>query len=136
MKKLLLLFLGLAGCATAPTFPEVDTTWTTHTGQLRYTTSERTIIGEFFASHRGDAFRLEFSKGGAFPLLRVARHRERATADGPMALGSWTGLAEGAPAYLRSWTTAVPAAIAQPHGPTVEVAGTQPGESFIFVFNR
>lgn len=133
--KRLALCLALAGCTTAPHFPEPSPAWTTHTGQLRHTTAERSVIGEFSATHHGGDFRLEFSKGGAVPLLRIARHGQHARAEGPLARGRWSGLATDAPAPLRGWLIDVPRAFTQP-APRIELTGPQPGERFVFILNR
>ncbi len=133
--KRLALCLALAGCTTAPTFPEPDKSWASSSGQLQYSTAERSVIGEFIASRREGDFRIEFSKGGAVPLLRVARHGEWASAEGAMARGRWSGLAANAPAPLRGWVVDVPAAFARAGG-RMEVPGAQPGEKFVFIFNR
>jgi hypothetical protein len=145
----------LAGCATAPTFPAPNADWKSFTGQLQYVTPARSIIGEFTATRHGDEFRLEFSKGGAMTLLRLARHGDLILAEGPLARGRWHGRAEAAPAYLRGWT-AVPGAFAsvarEPDAPhdgietelvldhnkpkSLSFRGAQTGEKFIFQFNR
>jgi hypothetical protein len=141
----------LAGCATAPTFPAPNADWKSFTGQLQYVTPARSIIGEFTATRHGDEFRLEFSKGGAMTLLKLARHGDLILAEGPLARGRWHGRAEAAPAYLRGWT-AVPGAFASIYGesgaPGTEVVldhnnpksltfrGAQAGEKFAFQFNR
>lgn len=153
MKKLLILSLALTGCATVPTFPEPDASWTMSSGQLQYVTAERSVIGEFTAWKRANDFRLEFTKGGAFTLLRVDRHGMHARADGPLARGRWTGNVSAAPPRVRSWVnqvftafggmesiqgaalTAAARADRRMAG-RIEILGAQPGERFVFVFNR
>lgn len=138
MKRYFLFCIALVGCASAPTFPEPDKSWTSTTGQLQYSTADRSLIGEFVASTRGDDFRLDFSKGGAVPLLRVARHGDLARAEGALARGRWSGAAASAPAPLRSWVNEVPAAFARAASgrARIEFAGSQPGEKFVFILNR
>ncbi len=128
----------LGGCATPLAFPEPDRSWKSYSGQLQYATPARSLIGEFVASQNGKGdFRLEFSKGGSVPLLRVSRHGELARAEGALARGRWSGVAARAPGPLRGWVSEVPAAFAQVAGRTrLEVAGSQPGEKFVFIFNR
>ena len=146
----------LAGCATTPSFPEPDKTWQTFNGQLQYITPGSRVIGEFEASSRNGDFRIQFTKGGAVPLLRVSRHQEYAVAEGALARGRWQGKADKAPAALRGWVNEVPRGFSglgpimtaargasrsqgvpggeQPR--RMEIQGTQPGERFIFVFDR
>lgn len=128
----------LGGCATPPAFPEPDRSWKSYSGQLQYTNPQRSLIGEFVASQnsRGD-FRLEFSKGGSMPLLRISRHGELARAEGALARMGWRGVADKAPGPLRGWVKEVPAAFAQTGSRSrLEVAGASPGEKFVFILNR
>jgi len=124
-----------AGCATRPVFPEPDASWQTSSGQLQYTTAERSLIGEFVVSQRPGSFRLEFSKGGAVPLLRIARSGEHGRAEGTLARGEWSGPVKKAPAPLRAWLIDVPEMLSRP-ADRLEIPGTQPGEKFVFVFNQ
>jgi hypothetical protein len=148
--------LILAGCASVPPFPEPDRSWQTFHGQLQYITSGNRVIGEFAASRRDGDFRLEFTKGGAVPLIRISRHQQYARAEGALARGRWLGTADKAPAALKGWLNEVPrgfsglgpvmaAARVAAHQPgmsgsegpqRMEVDGIQPGERFIFVFDR
>lgn len=136
--KRLALALAFAGCVAPQNFPEPDKSWPSYSGQLRYVTAGRSLIGEFVASAHGDDFHLEFSKGGAVPLLRVARHGALARVEGALARGGWSGAAEKAPAPLRAWVNDVPAAFARTGAreTRIEVPGTQPGERFTFMLNR
>lgn len=147
----------LAGCASVPPFPEPDKTWQSFNGQLQYITKERRVIGEFEASSRNGDFRLQFTKGGSVPLIRVSRHQQYARAEGAFARGHWQGIAAKAPAPLLGWVTEVPrgftgigpvmvaariASLQQgaigggDHPRRMEIQGTQPGERFVFVFDR
>lgn len=150
----LLAILALASCATSPDFPAPTAQWETFTGQLQYVTPERSVVGEFTAARHGGEFRLEFSKGGAVTLLKLARHGDILRAEGPLAHGRWQGASDAAPAHLRGWA-AVPAGFdgfeknsriprsgVQPeivfdHGrpKTLALPGAQPGERFTFRFN-
>jgi hypothetical protein len=145
-----------AGCATAPPFPEPDKSWQTFNGQLQYITAGNRLIGEFEASGQNGDFQFQFTKGGAVPLIRVSRHRQYARAEGALARGRWQGKADNAPAELRGWVNEVPqgfsglvpimtaARSAAPRQTAsggerprrMEIQGAQPGERFIFVFNR
>ena len=146
----------LGGCATIPAFPEPDATWKTFNGQLQYATTGNRVIGEFEVSHRDEDFRLVFTKGGAVPLIRVSRHQQYARAEGALARGQWQGLANNAPAGLKGWVAELPRAFSgldpimvaarsagRSQGATggerprrMEIEGTQPGERFVFVFDR
>jgi hypothetical protein len=148
--------LVLAGCSSIPSFPEPDRSWQTYNGQLQYITSGNRVIGEFAASRRDGDFRLEFTKGGAVPLIRVSSHQQFARAEGALARGHWQGTADKAPVALRGWLNEVPrgfsglgpvmaaakVAAQQPgvirgEGPQrMEIDGIQPGERFIFIFER
>lgn len=151
----LLALTLLAGCATAPDFPAPNDLWESFTGQLQYLTPKRSMIGEFTAARHGEDFRLEFSKGGAMTLLKLARHGDFIRAEGPLARGRWYGRADAAPAYLRGWA-AVPAGFASlernPRIPrngirpevtldrgrpkSLTLPGARVGEKFTFQFNR
>lgn len=153
---LLTACLMVAGCRTIPPFPEPDRSWQTFTGQLQYITASSRVIGEFEASTRNGDFRLQFTKGGAVPLIRVARHQQYAHAEGALARGHWRGVADGSPAALRGWLTEVPRGFSglgpvmaaarlassqqgssgSEHPQRMEIQGTQPGERFVFVFDR
>lgn len=144
MRSMTMLFaacFALAGCATSPQFPEPDQSWQTYNGQLQYITADNRVIGEFEASRRGEDFSLQFTKGGAVPLIRVTRHEQYARAEGALARGRWQGTIEKAPAALRGWVDAVPRGFSQKTTPggspqRIEIPGSQPGERFIFVFVR
>jgi hypothetical protein len=145
----------LAGCANAPDFPPPNDLWESFTGQLQYRAPERSIVGEFTAARHGEDFRMEFSKGGAVTLLKLARHGDLILAEGPLARGRWHGRADAAPAWLRGWVTVPagfagvarnprvsrngvrPAATVDRNRPkSLALPGAQAGESFMFHFNR
>jgi hypothetical protein len=145
----------LAGCATAPDFPAPNDRWESFTGQLQYATPERSVVGEFTAARHGEDFRLEFSKGGAVTLLKLAGHGGFIRAEGPLAHGRWHGRADAAPAYLQGWV-AVPTGFAslgknsriprtgihpeatfdREHPNSLTIPGARAGEKLTFHFNR
>ena len=139
MKRIHFLFLPLllGACSSTPKFSEPTAAWQSRTGQLQYVMPERSIIGEFAVSHSDGDFRLDFTKGGSVPLMRVARHAEFARAEGPLARGRWSGRAAQAPVALHGWVQEVPRVLtAMRGGRRVEIAGGRPGERFVFIFNR
>jgi hypothetical protein len=145
----------LASCATSPEFPVPNDLWETFTGQLHYITPERSVVGEFTAARHAEDFRLDFSKGDAFPLLKLSQHGELLRAEGPLARGRWHGRVESAPPHLRGWAR-VPAGFAtleknvrfprtgvrpevvvdRGRPKVLTVPGGQAGERFIFRFNH
>lgn len=144
-RSLLLLPLLLAGCASVPPFPEPSSEWKTFSGQLQYANSERSLIGEFAGSRKGDEFRLDVSKGGSVPLLRISRHGQYWRAEGALARGKWQGDLAHVPKPLRGWVVEVPGAFGvtgsnqkpmSNSATRVEVEGGQPGEKFTLVLNR
>jgi hypothetical protein len=129
--------LVLGGCASLPTFPKPDQSWQTKSGQLQYVAAGKRVIGEVEVSRRGGDFRLQFTKGGAVPLILVSRHGQNARAEGALARGSWQGLADRAPTALRGWVIDVPREFSRAgDSRRLEVSGSQAGEQFIFVFDR
>jgi hypothetical protein len=129
--------LALAGCTSLPPFPEPDRTWQTFNGQLQYITAASRVIGEFEVTRRDGDFRLQFTKGGAMPLIRVSRHGQFARAEGALARGHWQGVADQAPAALRGWVNDVPREFSDGNkAGRMEIKGSQAGERFVFVFDR
>lgn len=129
----------LSACATGATdFPQPTAAWKTDAGQLQYVSAERPVIGEFTAAHLGRDLRFEFSKGGALPLLRLARTGDTLRAEGPLARGKWEGPASSAPAHLAGWVRVSSALIGSSakRGASLTVAGLQAGERFNLHFNR
>ena len=155
----LTIAVAVCGCATTPQaqqFPQPTNLWESFDGQLQYVTPDHSVIGEFVASRHSADFHLEFSKGGAVPLIKVSRHEQLARAEGPLARGRWQGEASTAPAALRGWVDEVPKAFLQlehnmkiPRRPTnsrvdvdrsrprrMEIPGGQKGEKFVFILNN
>ena len=135
---LALMSLALAGCASAPMrFPQPDAQWRTATGQLRYATLERAVIGEVVVAQRGrDDFQLDFSTGPGVPLMKLRLHGGRARAEGVLARGAWQGRPARAPRRLRPWLAlAGQLDLAAASGPA-SVVVPETGERFVFLFGR
>ena len=128
--------LLLAACQTPHEFTTPDRSWTTRTGQLRYTSGEHVLVGEVVVSQRGAAdFQIEFQKGGGLPLLKLRMDSTTACAEGLFARGSWQGPPDRAPKPLRGWIGLREAfAKRQPERFTVSPANS--GDRFEFVFSR
>jgi hypothetical protein len=95
---------AIAGCETPRQFATPDASWETHTGQLKFTSAERVLIGEVIVRRRGtEDFQLEFQKGGGIPLMRLRVDATMARAEGPLARGAWQGPPDQAPKPLRGW---------------------------------
>ena len=148
------------GCATPSvsngSFPQPTDLWESFSGQLQYVSPGNSVIGEFVAARHADDFHLEFSKGGAVPLIKVSRHAGLARAEGPLARGRWQGEAGSAPGQLRGWVDEVPRVflglernMVIPRGATrprvdvdrgrprrIEVPGAQAGEKFVFILSH
>jgi len=151
--------LCLCACAStheAQQFPQPTNLWESFDGQLQLVSPGHSVIGEFEAARFSGDFHLEFSKGGAVPLIKVSRPGQLARAAGPLARGRWQGDASSAPAALRGWVYEVPNVFLQlehnmkiPRRPTnsrldvdrarprrFEIPGGQPGEKFVFFLNN
>jgi len=106
LPALLLIFAGaavLTGCAGRDNFAAPTADWQTFTGQMYYS-GTRSVVGDVVVRRLGQSdFRLEFSSGPGFPLMRLSQSAIRSRAEGVFAHGSWQGGAEHAPKLLRSW---------------------------------
>lgn len=128
--------LLLAACQTPHSFTTPDASWRTHTGQLKFTSGERVLIGEVVVSQRGaEDFQLEFQKGGGIALLKLRLDATTARAEGLLARGSWQGPPEKAPAALRGWME-LRKAFAQAPASRVTFAPRDSQDRFEFVFTR
>ncbi len=139
MKKLGYLgaaFLLFAGCQTPHEFAASDRSWKTQTGQLKYTSGQRVLVGEVVVSRRGAAdFQIEFQKGGGLPLLKLRMDATTARAEGWFARGSWQGAPDRAPRPLRGWV-ALRAAFASRQPERFTVTPRDSEDRFDFVFNH
>ena len=126
----------LAACATPHEFTTPDASWKTRTGQLKYTSGERVLVGEVVVSQRGAAdFQIEFQKGGGLPLLKLRMDSTTARAEGIFARGSWQGTPDRAPKPLRGWVGLREAFTkTQPERFTVKPRDSQ--DQFDFIFSR
>jgi hypothetical protein len=94
----------LGGCQTAHPFATPQESWKTHIGQLKYSDTKRTLIGDVVVQQRGaQDFQLDFQKAGGFPLLALREDATAARAEGIFAHGAWQGPAGKAPKHLRNW---------------------------------
>ena len=100
----LALTLCLTACQTPHTFPQPDSTWQAHVGQLKYSNRKRTLIGDVVVQQRAqDQFQLDFIKGGALPLISIRQDAFTSRAEGLLAHGSWQGASGSAPQALQPW---------------------------------
>lgn len=123
------LSLSVAACRTTHTFATPDAAWRAHIGQLKFSTPERTVIGEVVVQQRGaQEFQLDFLKGGSFPLISIREDATIARAEGALARGQWQGSPHTAPKFLRSWL-ALREAFAQPQSSPAGAVTTWRGQS-------
>jgi len=100
----LALTLLFTGCQTPKSFPQPDSTWKAHVGQLKFSNRKRTLIGDVVVQQRGqDEFQLDFIKGGGLPLMSVRQDATTSRAEGILSHGSWQGAPDSAPHTLRPW---------------------------------
>lgn len=102
----MLVIAGLtAGCQnTAQYFHQPDARWHTGIGQLQYSTSKRSIIGEVVVTTLVNReFQLDFMAGPGFPIMKLRQSGDIAHAEAAFARASWSGKTEHAPGKLRPW---------------------------------
>ena len=127
----------LAGCQAPHEFADDRSgKWSIQTGQLKYTSGERVLVGEVVVMQRGaTGFQIEFQKGGGLPLLKLRMDSTTARAEGLFARGSWQGAPDHAPAALRGWIGLREAfARRQPERFTVAPRGSE--DRFDFILGR
>jgi hypothetical protein len=123
------------GCAAPHPFATPDASWQTHTGQLKFTSGGRVIIGEVVVRRRGAReFQLDFQKGGAIPLLKLRLDATTARVEGLLARGTWQGAPEQAPKPLRGWIALREAFVSGRPPTTFTSRDSQ--DRFDFVFSR
>ena len=128
--------LLFAGCQTPHEFATPDRSWKTQTGQLKYTSGQRVLVGEVVVSRRGASdFQIEFQKGGGLPLLKLRMDATTARAEGWFARGSRQGTPDRAPKPLRGWV-ALRAAFASRQPERFAVTPRDSEDRFDFVFNH
>ena len=136
-RALLALAALLAGCQTPHEFAAPDATWRTHSGQLKFTSGDRVLIGEVLVRRRGAAeFQLEFQKSAGIPLMKIRADAGVACAEGMLARGSWQGAADQAPERLRGWFELRAAFAATPHADRLTFTPKDSSERFDFIFSR
>jgi hypothetical protein len=95
----------LAACQTPHQFvDDRSEKWTMQTGQLKYTSGGRVLIGEVVVHQRGRTdFQIGFQKAAGLSLLNLRMDATTARAEGPLARGVWQGAPNQAPKPLRGW---------------------------------
>ncbi|MGZ5023575.1 MAG: hypothetical protein ACXWBS_01800 [Chthoniobacterales bacterium] len=102
----LLAVFGLTSCSTMSThqFAAPAPDWQSKVGQLAYAGPKTSLIGEVVVRYSKAAdFELTFTKGPGVKLLVIRQDAQFASAEGPLARGSWSGPIASAPARLRGW---------------------------------
>ena len=110
MRPILLLLCSLACCLPAcqttsnHQFAAPASGWQVKTGQLAYTDSKLSLIGELLvrSSKSGD-FEMTFTKAGGMTLITLRQDASFGEISGPLARGGWSGETAKAPARLRGW---------------------------------
>ena len=126
----------LTACATRHEFTAPNASWKTRTGQLKYTSGERVLVGEVVVSQRGASdFQIEFQKGGGLPLLKLRMDATTARAEGLFARGSWQGSPDRAPKPLRGWV-GLREAFAKRQPERFAVTPPNSEDRFEFIFSR
>lgn len=98
--------LSLTSCQTTPPhqFATPTAPWQTRTGQLAYTGTRMSLIGEvLIRSTKAGDFEFTFTKGPGVSLLTLRSDANFVQAEGPLAGGRWSGSVESAPERLRGW---------------------------------
>ena len=137
-RSIAIAFAGiLAGCQAPHEFADDRSgKWSIQTGQLKYTSGERVLVGEVVVMQRGaTGFQIEFQKGGGLPLLKLRMDSTTARAEGLFARGSWQGAPDRAPKPLRGWI-GLREAFAKPHPARFAVTPGDSEDRFEFIFSR
>jgi hypothetical protein len=100
--SVLLLLLFVCSCAVRE-LPGLGSDAQTHEGQMVYTTSRRSVVGDVILRTRlnGD-YDLAFSKGGV-SVLQLQSHGNELVATGLFARTGWKGPVDRAIGPLHSW---------------------------------
>jgi len=102
LSALLTLVLFTACQSTRP-FSDPGSNWRTHQGQLRYSDSTRSLIGDVvIASVPPHDFQVDYVAGPGFPLLKIRLNETRALAEGVLVRGRWQGKPEAVPAKFET----------------------------------
>jgi hypothetical protein len=129
------LALCIISCTTVSShkFSEPAAGWQTKNGQLKYRTSNTTLIGEVLVrfSKAGD-FELTMSKGPGITLLSLRQDATFADVKGGLARQGWSGPVAQAPSQLRGWLGLRDQFFHAPDRKTLRYAA--PNETFVFRF--
>ena len=132
---LVLFLFCIISCTTVSShkFSEPAARWQTKNGQLKYRTSNTTLIGEVLVrfSKAGD-FELTVSKGPGITLLSLRQDATFAEVKGGLARQGWSGPAGQAPPRLRGWLGLRDQFFREPDRKTLRYASGN--ETFLFRF--
>lgn len=139
---LLAAVCGFVGCQTTP-LPDPEIGGHIRTGQMRYSSAERSFVGEFSMRVSPGEFQLDVSKG---PGVTVMSLREVARAGARVEGGgrTWQGAANRAPKAVQSWLALDDVFAGRPgdgswtatkRGAQTTVHFPVTGERFVFHFN-
>lgn len=94
----LLILVATTACQTIRPFSEPGANWLTYQGQLRYSDSTRSLIGDVvIASMPPHDFQVDYVAGPGFPLLKIRMNETGALAEGVLVRGRWQGQPEAVP---------------------------------------
>ena len=140
MKRCIALALAgiLAACQTPHEFVDDRSgEWSIQTGQLKYASGGRVLVGEVIVRRRGAAgFQIQFHKGVGIPLLSLRMDATTARAEGPLARGVWQGPPDRAPKPLRGWIELRDAFAAQKTPGRFTYTSRDSQQRFDFIFGR
>jgi hypothetical protein len=103
LTALLLPLLFICSCANVAELPGLGTDAKTHEGQMVYTTSRRSVVGDVILRTRSNGdYDLAFSKGGV-SVLQLQSHGNELVATGLFAKSGWKGPVDRALGPLHSW---------------------------------
>jgi len=140
MKRCIALALAgiFAACQTPHEFSHFKSgNWTIQTGQLKFTSGGRVLVGEVIVNQRGAAdFQIGFQKGAGVPLLDLRMDATTARAEGPLARGAWQGPPDQAPKPLRGWIELRDAFAAQTTPDRFTYTSRDSQQRFDFILSR
>ena len=106
----LFICLLVTGCAgVSQLLPPPGQGWTTHLGQLAYSSKKRDFMGDIVMQVSPDGgIKLDFMKGPGPSLVSIRQTTERARVEGALMPIAWQGAPASAPALLSGWLTIQP----------------------------